>query len=120
MAEGSLTTAGVPAPAAVRRVRPRHALDLRYQPGFGTIAICCLLLLYAPILVLTIFSFNGGPDVTRWAGFGLNWYVSAFYNEGFHRAAATTMKITVTATIVSTLAATAAALATTRTRYWTG
>ena len=100
--------------------KPRKFLDLKYQPGFGTIAICCMLLLYAPILVLTIFSFNGGESVTRWGGFGLNWYVTAFQNEGFHHAALTTLKITITATVVSTLVATAAALATTRTRRWPG
>ncbi len=121
MAEQTLTAhGGVPAAATGRRQRPNKALDLRYQPGFGTIAICCMILLYAPILVVTIFSFNGGPSVTRWGSFGLNWYVSAIHNEGFHAAALTTLKITVTATIVSTLVATAAALATTRTRRWPG
>src|ERR1019366_3482596 len=120
MAEQAITArGGVPA-ATARRQRPNKALDLRYQPGFGTIAICCFVLLYAPILVLVIFSFNGGPSVTRWGGFGLNWYVSAVQNQGFHSAALTTLKITVTATIVSTLVATAAALATTRTRRWPG
>jgi len=105
---------------AAKSKKPRHALDLRYQPGFGPVAIFCLVLLYAPILVLTVFSFNGGPFVSRWGGFGLNWYVTALEDEGFHNAALTTMKIAVTATIVSTLVATAAALATTRTRNWTG
>jgi spermidine/putrescine transport system permease protein len=121
MAEGQLTaSAPIAVAAASGGRRPRKALDLRYQPGFGTIAICCLLLLYAPILVLTVFSFNGGQSVTRWAGFGLNWYVTAFHNEGFHDAALTTLKISITATIVSTLVATAAALGTTRTRRWSG
>ena len=58
--------------------------------------------------------------MTRWGGFGLNWYAHAFANEGFHDAALTTLKISITATIVSTLVATAAALATTRTRRWPG
>jgi spermidine/putrescine transport system permease protein len=119
MAEASLTVPAA-ARAAAKDQRPRKALDLRYQPGFGTIAIGCLLLLYLPILVLTVFSFNGGPYVTRWGGFGLNWYVSAIHDEGFHNAALTTMKIAITATIVSTLVATAAALATTRTARWPG
>ncbi len=119
MAEASLTVQAS-TPAAAKDQRPRKALDLRYQPGFGTIAIGCLLLLYLPILVLTVFSFNGGPYVTRWGGFGLNWYVSAIHDEGFHNAALTTMKIAITATLVSTLVATAAALATTRTARWPG
>ena len=121
MVDGTMTaTADLPAVTTTTGPRPRKALDLRYQPGFGTIAICCMVLLYAPILVLAIFSFNGGPFVTRWGGFGLNWYQHAFENEGFHDAALTTLKISITATIVSTLVATAAALATTRTRRWPG
>ena len=121
MAEQTMPSAtSVAGAAAGKGKQPRKALDLRYQPGFGTIAIFCLLLLYAPILVLSVFSFNGGPFVTRWGGFGLNWYVAAINDEGFHNAALTTLKIAVTATIVSTLVATAAALGTTRTRRWPG
>ncbi len=108
-----------PAVGATGR-RPRKALDLQYQPGFGTIAICCLLLLYAPIVVLVIFSFNAGPSVTRWGGFGLNWYDAACTTKDSTTRRCTTLKITITATIVSTLVATAAALATTRTRRWPG
>jgi spermidine/putrescine transport system permease protein len=121
MAEQTLTTGmDLPAVALERGKRPRKALDLRYKPGFGTVAICCLVMLYAPILVLAIFSFTAGDSVTRWGGFGTRWYVTAIQNEGFHNAALTTMKITITATIVSTLVATAAALATTRTQRWPG
>ena len=122
MVEAAVTAEAEMAPGVVATGgrRPRKALDLRYQPGFGTIAICCMVLLYAPILVLAVFSFNGGALVTRWGGFGLNWYAHAFANEGFHDAALTTLKISITATIVSTLVATAAALATTRTRRWPG
>ena len=117
MADATLTDVPI---STASKGRPRKALDLRYQPGFGTIAVCCLVLLYAPILVLTIFSFSSGPSITRWSGFGLNWYVAALHNAGFHAAALNTLKITITATIVSTLVATAAALATTRTRRWPG
>jgi hypothetical protein len=43
MAKGTQTAEiGVRAAAGGGK-RPRKALDLRYQPGFGTIAICCLL-----------------------------------------------------------------------------
>jgi ABC-type spermidine/putrescine transport system permease subunit II len=107
MVEAAVTAEAEMAPGVVATGgrRPRKALDLRYQPGFGTIAICCMVLLYAPILVLAVFSFNGGALVTRWGGFGLNWYAHAFANEGFHDAALTTLKISITATIVSTLVA---------------
>jgi spermidine/putrescine transport system permease protein len=119
MVERILTADGA-LPTAVRRERPRKSIDLRYQPGFGTVAVICLMLLYAPILVMTIFSFNGGLYVTRWGGFGLNWYGTALRSEGFHNAALNTMKIAITATVVSTMVATAAALATTRTARWRG
>jgi spermidine/putrescine transport system permease protein len=121
MASPTLTGSADLTPAAVAKgKKPRKALDLRYQPGFAPIAIFCVALLYAPIAVLTIFSFNAGTFVTRWGGFGFNWYVSAFQNEGFHHAAANSLEIAFTATIVSTMVATAAALATTRTRRWPG
>ena len=78
MAEQTLTTAmDLPAIAREGGKRPRKALDLRCQPGFGTVAICCLVMLYAPILVLAIFSFTAGDSVTRWGGFGVRWYVSS-------------------------------------------
>jgi spermidine/putrescine transport system permease protein len=107
-------------PAPVGDKKRRKTLDLRYQPGFGAVAVCCVLLLYAPILILAIFSFSAGQSVTRWGGFGLQWYAVALHDQGFHNAALTTVKITFTATIFSTLVATAAALATTRTRRWPG
>ena len=43
-----------------------RALDLKYQPGFGTAALCCFAMLYAPIAVLVVFSFNANRSVTRW------------------------------------------------------
>src|SRR5262245_39262738 len=89
----------VPA-AATKGKKPRKALDLKYQPGFGTIAFLCVAMLYAPIAVLTVFSFNAGNLVTRWGGFGFHWYDTAIHNEGFHHAAANSLSIAFTATIV--------------------
>ena len=121
MASPTLTGSADIAPVAVAAGKnPRKALDLKYQPGFATVALFCMALLYAPILVLVVFSFNGGVSVTRWGGFGFNWYSTAIQNEGFHHAAATSLEIAITATIVSTIVATAAAIATTRTRRWPG
>ena len=36
--------------------------------------LLCLVLLYAPILILFAFSFNGTRSVTVWTGFSLDWY----------------------------------------------
>ena len=100
--------------------RQTGSIDLKRQPGFGFVAILCLVLLYTPILVLVIYSFNANDSVTRWSTFGFNWYGAAFANQEFHNAAANTIKITFIATIVSTLVATAAAIGTTRGRRFAG
>lgn len=102
-----------------RRIAARK-FDLKRIYGFGTIAATCLVLLYAPILILFAFSFNSTRSVTVWTGFSLDWYPKAFLNDKIWGAALNTMQIAIFATVVSTIIATAAALATTRTKAWRG
>ena len=99
--------------------RPRE-VDIKDQPGFRSIAIICLAVLYVPILILMVFSFNSGSLVTHWEGISLGWYGSALLNEDFHNAAKNTLIISVTADVVSTIAATLAAIGMTRVRPWRG
>ena len=96
------------------------SIDLRWQPGFGATAVICVLLLYVPILLLAIYSFNANNVITQWSGFSTAWYGEAWNNQEFRDAARNTITITVAATLISTLVATAAAIATTRTRAWRG
>ncbi len=105
--------------ARTRRAAAR-ALDLKSQPGFRAIAWLCVFMLYAPIAVLTVFSFNANRSVTKWSEFSLAWYAKAMSNENIQNAALTSLKVSISATIVATIVATAAALATTRTRAWPG
>ncbi|MDX8454279.1 ABC transporter permease [Bradyrhizobium sp. Arg314] len=95
-------------------------MDIKDQPGFRSIAIICLLVLYVPVLILMIFSLNSGSLVTHWEGVTLGWYGSALLNEEFHSAAKNTLIISVTATIVSTICATLAAIGMTRVKPWRG
>ncbi|MER8724140.1 ABC transporter permease [Mesorhizobium sp. M0195] len=97
-----------------------RSTDIKDQPGFRSIAIICLCVLYAPILILMIFSLNTGSLVTRWEGIGFGWYGRALFNQEFHNAAKNTLIISVTATIVSTIAATLAAIGMTRVKPWRG
>ncbi|MDX8530363.1 ABC transporter permease [Mesorhizobium sp. VK25A] len=97
-----------------------RVMDIKDQPGFRSIAVICLLVLYVPVLILMIFSFNSGSLVTHWEGVTLNWYGSALLNEEFHSAAKNTLIISVTATIVSTICATLAAIGMTRVKPWRG
>jgi spermidine/putrescine transport system permease protein len=95
-------------------------IDIKEQPGFRAVAITCLVVLYAPILILMIFSFNASSIVTHWEGVTLGWYGIAFVNQDFHNAAKNTLTISITATIVSTIVATLAAVGTTRVKPWRG
>ena len=96
------------------------SLDLKAQRGFGFTAYFCLFILYAPILLLTIYSFNAGNFVNEFEGFSFRWYQKAFFNQEFHAAAINTLIITVVATLLSTAIATIAAIGTTRVKPWRG
>jgi spermidine/putrescine transport system permease protein len=96
------------------------ALDLKYQPGFGSMTFACLVMLYAPIAVLVFFSFNANRSVTRWTEFSFDWYVRALANENIQNAAIVSLEVALFATVCSTMIATAAALATTRTPPFRG
>ena len=98
----------------------RAPLDLKSQTGFRAIAYACIVLLYAPILVVMVFSLNAGDRIMRWEGIGGHWYVKAISNEGFHRAAINTMTIAIAATVISTVLSTVAAIGMTRVKPWRG
>jgi spermidine/putrescine transport system permease protein len=95
-------------------------LDLKRQPGFGPIAWVCLAALYAPILVLVVFSFNDNRSVTLWTEFSWRWYAAALANRQIQDAALVSLQVALTATLVATTFATMAALATTRTAPFRG
>ena len=107
-------------PAKPPRRHGRQSMDLKRQPGFGTVALLCLFMLYAPISILVVFSFNTSPSVTRWQSFSFTWFGKVFHNEAVHNAMLNTLHIAIVASLVATAVATAAALATTRTRPWKG
>lgn len=74
------------------------------------------LFLYAPILVLMIYSFNASEYRGNWGGFTLDWYKSLFANEAIMSALYYTLIIAVLAALISTVIGTAAALAIARLR----
>ena len=43
-------------------------------PAFGTTAWLCVVFLYAPILVIAVYSFNSTRSITVWGGFSFDWY----------------------------------------------
>jgi spermidine/putrescine transport system permease protein len=89
-------------------------MDLRRYPGFLTITIACLVILYAPLIVVTIYSFNGSTSITTWGGFSWRWYGDVFTGPEaprFKAAAWNSLTIALIAATTATAIATAAALA---------
>ena len=56
--------------------------------------------LYAPILVLIVFSFNDSKSRVVWNGFSLRWYEALFQNDEILSALWITFSIAIIATIV--------------------
>jgi spermidine/putrescine transport system permease protein len=69
-----------------------------------------LVFLYAPLLILVTYAFNGSRMVTVWEGFSLRWFVAIADNADIRGAAINSLIIAVAATIASTVIAIAAAL----------
>lgn len=69
-----------------------------------------LLFLYAPIIVLIVFSFNNSKSRGVWSGFTLKWYVELFKDAEVLRALYNTILIAVLSSIISTIIGTFAAL----------
>lgn len=66
--------------------------------------------LYAPILVLIVYSFNESKSKTVFSGFTLDWYVKLFNNQLIMTSLRNTVIIAVIASVASTILGTAAAI----------
>lgn len=69
-----------------------------------------LLLLYAPIAVMIVLSFNQSTSSAVWTGFTTKWYVELFSNRSIINALKVTLECAVVATIISTIMGTCAAI----------
>ena len=65
--------------------------------------------LYLPMVLLVIYSFNGGRLVTVWAGFSTKWYGELLRNKDFLNAAWVTLKVAVASSTLATILGTMAA-----------
>jgi spermidine/putrescine transport system permease protein len=90
------------------------ASDIRRYPGFLWVTVICLVVLYAPLIVVMIYSFNDSKSITVWGGASLRWYEDVFYgleSAKFKTAAWNSLSIAVMASIASTIIATSSAVA---------
>lgn len=87
---------------------------VRHYPGFLGLTVACLVILYSPLIVVTIYSFNDSNSITAWGGFSLRWYTDVFTGPEaprFKSAAWNSITLAVIAATTSTAIATAAAVA---------
>ncbi len=75
------------------------------------------LFLYAPIIVLVIFSFNASRFVTTWDGFSLRWYRELFQDQAMATALRNSLIVAVASTLISTVFGTMVALAMERRKF---
>ena len=68
------------------------------------------LFLYAPIILLIIFSFNAGNSNTVWKGFSLDWYQKLLRDRLIMQSVYTTLLVSLLATAIATVAGTFAAI----------
>lgn len=89
-------------------------MDLRRYPGFRAMTLICLVILYTPLIVITVYSFNASTSITTWGGFSWRWYADVFTGPEaprFRAAAWNSLTLALIAATTATLIATAAAVA---------
>lgn len=91
----------------------RKAFNVKHYNGFFFIACLCLFILYSPLLIVMIYSFNDSLSITKWGGVSLRWYYEVFYgleSEKFKHAAWNSLIIALMAATIATIVATAASI----------
>jgi spermidine/putrescine transport system permease protein len=74
--------------------------------------------LYAPILILVVFSFNASRFASAaWKGFTFDWYVQLLHNEAIGDALKNSLYISLSSTVISTIFGTMVALAMERYKF---
>ena len=82
----------------------------QHRVGSRLFMALVFLFLYAPILLLVVFSFNAGGSNVVWEGFSLRWYQELFQDRRMMEAVYTTLLVSVLATLISTVAGTFASV----------
>lgn len=89
-----------------QKISARGGADLFKRMGERTLSVYAILFyifLYAPIVILIIFSFNASRFVSEWAGFTLDWYISLFDDHAIGTALRNTLIVASLATLISTI-----------------
>ncbi len=82
----------------------KNGIPQRLLIGLG------FLFLYAPILILIVFSFNSANSRVVWGGVSLKWYAELFQNARILRSLRVTLEVSALSAVISTVVGTAAAI----------
>ena len=77
-----------------------------------------LFFLYLPILMLMVYSFNGGKTMAKWTGFSLNWYVELFKDPVIMEALGVTLSIALLSSLIAVVIGTLAAIGINEYKKW--
>jgi spermidine/putrescine transport system permease protein len=121
----AITTTDAPVAGSQSGVRvatrpPRSGISIPGWLGENLLranAVLLFFFLYAPILILILFSFNDSKSGVNWAGFTTRWYDQLFHDTEMGAAAMRTLIVATISTAVSTIVGTLAALALERYRF---
>lgn len=92
-------------------------LDLLGRTLFSGFAGSFYIFLYAPIVLLILFSFNASRFPTNWAGFTFDWYRKLFDNYAVALALKNSLIVSISSTVISTIIGTMVSIAMERYRF---
>jgi spermidine/putrescine transport system permease protein len=98
-------------------VRGTVKLSRGTRAGLSLNAVIVYLFLYAPIILLVVFSFSSHRTVGQWGGFTFDWYRDFADNQSLQRALWVSVKVAVWSTLISVVLGTLSALALERFKF---
>lgn len=87
-----------------------NTLPVVRSPWRIVILVVCFFFLYAPMLLLVIYSFNSSKLVTVWAGWSTRWYSVLFHDSVMISAVGLSLTIAAAAATMATILGTMAAV----------
>ena len=96
---------------ASRVARRGSRLGRLFHGSISAAGIFGYIFLYAPIIILVIFSFNSSRFVTTWEGLSFRWYVELFNDPAMGAALKNSLIVALASTTISTVFGTMVALA---------
>ncbi|WP_202863940.1 ABC transporter permease [Ereboglobus luteus] len=95
-------------PSFLMRLLPASGLKILNR-GLAAWTVIVFIFLYLPILILVVFSFNGGKNSKAWDGLSLKWYGELFNNTPIMESLKNSLIIAFATTIASVIVGTTGA-----------